>query len=234
MCDYIECNHALNDANGIAQRSEEYVEAMEKDELDTWDLFAEDELQSLQDLIMSLSPRRLNSPKISHTIKPPQQRWVNVPPPKPYIHTITPPQQVRVNNIFENDLAYSNFNDEVSPPSSDSEAQLPERKRKRRCRSSKYTREPLIGLVKEGIDRVRIKGHKLAEVAKELKELNCDISARTLRRYVILSQDMTQPDSGFYFPLLAGERPLKTGRVNRKRRRSSTGEGLADATLLQI
>ena len=158
-----------------------------------------------------------------------------MPPQKPYIHIIapTPPQTRRVNNIFENDLAYSSSSDEFSPSndmaytnsndefslSSDGEAQLPERKRKKRCRSSKYTRAPLIGLVKEGIDRVRIKGHKLAVVAEEL---DCDISARTLRRYVILSQDMTQPDSGFYFPLLAGEKPLKTGRVNRKRRRSST------------
>lgn len=230
MCDYITCSHFSDDANDVAQRSGEYVEAMEKDELDIWDDITANDLQNLQDLILNPSPRPLNSPK-SYNIKPPQQRWVNVPPQKPYIHTITPtpPQRRRVNNIFENDLAYSSSNDELSL-SSDGEAQLPERKRKKRCRSSKYTREPLIGIVKEGIDRVRIKGHKLAVVAEEL---DCDISARTLRRYVILSQDITQPDSGFYFPLLAGEKPLKTGRVNRKRRRNSTEQSLADATLLQ-
>ena len=233
MCSYISCDHVLDDANEIAQWSEEDVEAMEQVEdveglalaQEMCDIF-ENDFGSL-----ALSPIPLNYPKspisvcsqeacetkkASFTITPPQQLRVNVPPQKRHVHTIIPPQQLRVNNVFETDVIDSNSNNNVLL-SSNTETRLPKRKRQKRSRASKYTREPLLGLVKEGIDRVRIHGHKLAVVANEL---DCDISARSLRRYVILSQDWTQPDSGFYFPLLAGEKPLKTGRVNRKRSRS--------------
>lgn len=87
------------------------------------------------------------------------------------------------------------------------------RKRKRK-RQSRFRKEPLKGYVQTAIQRVRIHGERIPDVAKGMP---CEISDRTLRRYVQLSQDSAQPDSGFYFALLPGEKPLKTGRVNRKR-----------------